>query len=60
MLARLSSLALILGIVGVIGCGGPEPVKSNLPESKELKSNNKKASAVSDSSSDLPSPSRKQ
>jgi hypothetical protein len=48
--------ALLMGLVTVVGCeGNPQPVKSNMPASKEGPKGGKgKASSVSDSADDLP------
>jgi len=48
--------ALLMSLVTVVGCeGNPQPVKSNLPSSKDGPKGGKgKASSVSDSVDDLP------
>lgn len=48
--------ALLMSLVTVVGCeGNPQPVKNNMPASKEgPKSGKGKASSVSDSIDDLP------
>jgi len=48
--------ALLMGLVTVVGCeGNPQPVKSTMPASKDgPKAGKGKASAVSDSTDDLP------